>query len=99
MAQPRFFHRTIRVESKLFWLLEEGQLDGLAPKAEKRFLLPFLGAERQAGVAAERAELHELPAPTPEVVHASVAQDFTAMGALMGRARSGVAGTNQGAIR
>jgi hypothetical protein len=74
--------------------VEEGQLDGLAPEAKERLLLPFLTAERHARVAAQRAEFQELPASPPQLVHASVAQHFAAMGALMRRARFGMAGAN-----
>jgi len=45
--------------------VEEGQLDGLAPKSQEQVLLPLLTAERRAWVAAQRAEFHEVPASPP----------------------------------
>jgi hypothetical protein len=78
--------------------MKEGQLDGLAPEPKERLLLPFLTAERHAGVAAERAEGHGFPAAPPEAVHTKIAEHFQAMGALMGHALLGMAGANQGPI-
>ena len=76
-----------------------GSLTVRATESEERLLLlPFLAADGQARVTAQRAEHHELAAASPQPVHAGVAQDLPAMGALMRRARLGMAGTNEGAI-
>ena len=75
------------------------QFDGLAQEPKERFLLPLLPAQRDARMAAERAELHELAAAAAQTVHTIVAQDFPAVGALVRRARPGMAWTDQGAIR
>ena len=65
MAKATLAHLTPEGQSKHFPPMEKGQLDGLAKKPKERFLLPFLTLKRHALMAAERAELHELPAAPP----------------------------------
>ena len=79
--------------------MEKGQLDGLPPTPKERLLLRLLTHERHTGMTAERAELDQLSTVAPEPVHARVAQHFPAMGALVRRARMGVARTDQRAVR
>jgi hypothetical protein len=56
------FRGTPRVGSTPFGTVRKQGLDGFAQKPKERVLLPLLDADGNAGVAAERAEFHELPA-------------------------------------
>jgi hypothetical protein len=87
-----------RAGGRLFGAVEEGELDGLAPEFEEGLLPGLVAGYGHAGMTAEGAELHQLAAAPPQPVHAGVTEHFAAMGALVGRAGLGVAGTDEGAV-
>lgn len=77
---------------------QEGQFDGFMQETEEGFFLRFFATDPDAFVTAERAEFKHLSAAPSQVMHAFVAHDFPAVGALVSSFGVAVAGTNQGTI-